>query len=260
MQAYLLMKTDQPCAELALPQGLLEHARSVWIESCKHIRVSALHRDVARVLTLMGLPHTIEQLTEDSLFSVDIALAGTPHSLIGDGSCNLHCLACAFLRSPSVLNLLRAATSSLWKLCCLFCLVLVSLLDGCRDLLLSTTGEKIAVEVDGPHHFTANGQRPLGEMRARHRLLHVRGWSVLSVPYFVWSAQPDDTAHVVFLHQVHAFQLFLSLPILFLDMPILRFFTRYTPVSFFSGWPNVFWKCQPRLSRSTHPNCMLIKH
>ena len=77
MQAYLLMKTDQEGVELPLGEGLLEHAQLVWIESCKNIRVSGLHRDVARVLTSMGLSHTIEQLTHDSLFSVDIALAGT---------------------------------------------------------------------------------------------------------------------------------------------------------------------------------------
>jgi len=77
MQAYLLMKTDQEGVELPLGEGLLEHAQLVWIESCKNIRVSGLHRDVARVLTSMGLSHTIEQLTDDSLFSVDIALAGT---------------------------------------------------------------------------------------------------------------------------------------------------------------------------------------
>lgn len=69
---------------------------------------------------------------------------------------------------------------------------------------MHATGEKIAVEVDGPHHFTANGQRPLGEMRARHRLLEVRGWSVLSVPYFIWSPHTDDAAHMAFLRQVCA--------------------------------------------------------
>ena len=74
------MKTDQPGVAVPLSQGLLEHAQSVWIESCKHIRVSGLHRDVARVLTLMGLTHTIEQLTDDSLFSVDIALTGAAHN------------------------------------------------------------------------------------------------------------------------------------------------------------------------------------
>lgn len=60
------------------------------------------------------------------------------------------------------------------------------------------------MEVDGPHHFTANGQRPLGEMRARHRLLDVRGWSVLSVPHFTWTTHADDAAHIVFLRQVCA--------------------------------------------------------
>ncbi len=76
LQAYLLMKTDQEGVELPLGEGLLEHAQMVGIESCKNIRVSGLHRDVARVLTSMGLSHTIEQLTDDNLFSVDIALAG----------------------------------------------------------------------------------------------------------------------------------------------------------------------------------------
>ena len=63
-------------------------------------------------------------------------------------------------------------------------------------------GEKVAVEVDGPHHFTVNGQKPLGEMCARQRLLDVRGWSVLSVPYFVWTKHADDAAHIIFLRQV----------------------------------------------------------
>ena len=70
------MKIDQKGTELAGPEGLLEHAQKIWIASCKNIRISGLHRDVARVMTAMGLPHTIEQLTEDELFSVDIALEG----------------------------------------------------------------------------------------------------------------------------------------------------------------------------------------
>ena len=64
------------------------------------------------------------------------------------------------------------------------------------------SGERIAVEADGPHHFTANGLQPLGEMRARYRLLDARGWSVLSVPLLTWKAHPDDTAHKLFLQQV----------------------------------------------------------
>ena len=76
MQAYLLMKTDQPSVLLPMETGLLQHAQAVWIQSCKNTRVSGLHREVSRVLEAMDLPHTIEQLTEDNLFSVDIALTG----------------------------------------------------------------------------------------------------------------------------------------------------------------------------------------
>ena len=71
--------------------------------------------------------------------------------------------------------------------------------------MLEHAGERIAVEADGPHHFTCNGLQPLGEMRARYRLLHARGWSVLSVPLLVWKAHPNDTAHQTFLKQVSTY-------------------------------------------------------
>lgn len=38
--------------------------------------MSALHRDVSRVLAEAGVAHAIEALTPDRLFSVDIALPG----------------------------------------------------------------------------------------------------------------------------------------------------------------------------------------
>ena len=47
----------------------------------------------------------------------------------------------------------------------------------------------MAIEVDGPHHFTCNTLMPLGEMRARSRLLESRGWEVISIPFFKWSHQ-----------------------------------------------------------------------
>ena len=70
------MTIDQRGVDLPGPPGLLEHARQVWTESCRKVRISKLHRDVARVMTDMGLAHSLEQLTEDELFSVDIALTG----------------------------------------------------------------------------------------------------------------------------------------------------------------------------------------
>ncbi len=52
-------------------------------------------------------------------------------------------------------------------------------------------GEKIAIEVDGPHHFTANTLQVTGEMLARQKLLNARGWAVISVPFFRWSGKTD---------------------------------------------------------------------
>ncbi|CAL8462328.1 g1861 [Coccomyxa elongata] len=126
-EAYLLMRVDQPDVQLTMPPKLLPAAHHTWLESCKNVRISALHRDVARVLTEYGIPHNIEHVTEDELFSVDIALPD----------------------------------------------------------------EKIAIEVDGPHHFTANTLAVTGEMLARQKLLKARGWAVISVPFFRWSGLTD---------------------------------------------------------------------
>jgi hypothetical protein len=49
---------------------------------------------------------------------------------------------------------------------------------------------KVAIEVDGPSHFTSNTRECLGLTLARRRLLEARGWQVLSVPYFDWAALP----------------------------------------------------------------------
>lgn len=53
----------------------------------------------------------------------------------------------------------------------------------------------IALEVDGPHHFTANTLKPLGEMLARQRLLEARGWTVISVPFYIWSNRTTEYKH-----------------------------------------------------------------
>ena len=75
-QAHLLMMVDKPGADLRMPGGLMEAARRTWLASARNVRVSALHREVSRLLGERGVAHTIEHLTDDQLFSVDIALAG----------------------------------------------------------------------------------------------------------------------------------------------------------------------------------------
>ena len=75
-QAHLLMMVDKPGADLRMPGGLMEAAHRTWLASARNVRVSALHCEVSRLLGERGVPHTIEHLTDDQLFSVDIALAG----------------------------------------------------------------------------------------------------------------------------------------------------------------------------------------
>ena len=54
------------------------------------------------------------------------------------------------------------------------------------------SGAKVAVEADGPSHFSANCDRqglPLGKETAtvlRDRLLQLSGWRVVSVPHWEW--------------------------------------------------------------------------
>ncbi|GIL80038.1 hypothetical protein Vretifemale_9216 [Volvox reticuliferus] len=46
---------------------------------------------------------------------------------------------------------------------------------------------RIAVEVDGPSHFTANTRQPLSPTIYRRRCLEDRGWVVVNVPYWRWN-------------------------------------------------------------------------
>ena len=61
--------------------------------------------------------------------------------------------------------------------------------------------EMIAIEVDGPHHFTANTRQALGEMLARQKLLEARGWTVISIPFYKWSNKNNE-ARQAYLHKV----------------------------------------------------------
>jgi hypothetical protein len=69
----------------------------------------------------------------------------------------------------------------------------------CMTLHLGTAGaapsaaiaracRRVAIEVDGPRHFTANTpHRALGRTLARLRCLELRGVRVVSIPFFEWS-------------------------------------------------------------------------
>ena len=73
-----------------------------------------------------------------------------------------------------------------------------------RPIAMTCAGERIAFEVDGPHHFTANTLAVTGEMLARQKLLRARGWHVISVPFFHWAGRSDE-ARAQWLLQVRTF-------------------------------------------------------
>ncbi|CAM9426356.1 unnamed protein product, partial [Hapterophycus canaliculatus] len=49
---------------------------------------------------------------------------------------------------------------------------------------------KLALEVDGPAHFTKNTAMPLGHMVLKHRTLSKMGWTVVSIPFLEWDPIP----------------------------------------------------------------------
>ena len=58
--------------------------------------------------------------------------------------------------------------------------------DGLFSIDLAITDRRIALEFDGPSHFTTNTLEPLGHTRLRDRLLSAMGWRVVSIPFFDW--------------------------------------------------------------------------
>jgi very-short-patch-repair endonuclease len=59
--------------------------------------------------------------------------------------------------------------------------------DGLFSIDLAITDRRIALEFDGPSHFTTNTLEPLGHTRLRDRLLSAMGWHVVSIPFFDWN-------------------------------------------------------------------------
>ncbi|KAK2080103.1 hypothetical protein QBZ16_002499 [Prototheca wickerhamii] len=127
-QALMLMQVTLPDGDWGLPEDLRLAARNSWLANTKVVTISEFHSEVSRLLLSMGVAHDFEHLTQDRLFSVDIALSN----------------------------------------------------------------EKIALEVDGPHHFTVNTLEPMADMYWRRTLLRARGWRVVSVPFYHWSGTEDE--------------------------------------------------------------------
>ena len=107
---------------ITLPSSMLQVAVQAYREALRKVTVSNGQREVGQSLRRLGIPHELECITADGLFSIDLAI-----------------------------------------------------LD-----------RRIALEFDGPSHFTTNTLEPLGHTRLRDRLLSAMGWCVVSIPFFEW--------------------------------------------------------------------------
>jgi hypothetical protein len=107
---------------VTLPPAMLEVAVKARREEASKVTVSKSQREVGDSLRRLGIPHELEYVTADGLFSIDLAMVD----------------------------------------------------------------RRIAIEFDGPLHFTTNTLEPLGHTRLRNRLLSAMGWHVVCIPFFDW--------------------------------------------------------------------------
>ena len=107
---------------ITLPPSMLQVAVRAYREQARKVTVSNGQREVGESPRSLGIPHELEYITADGLFSIDLAIVD----------------------------------------------------------------RRIAIEFDGPSHFTTNTLEPLGHTRLRDRLLSAMGWHVVCIPFFDW--------------------------------------------------------------------------
>jgi hypothetical protein len=60
------------------------------------------------------------------------------------------------------------------------------------DYVIEWSGQRIAIEVDGPSHFV--GQKPKGATLLKRRQLRHFGWRLVSIPYWEWGELAEVAA------------------------------------------------------------------
>ena len=61
---------------------------------------------------------------------------------------------------------------------------------------IALPNNRIAIEADGPTHFTRNTLRPLGPTLMKWHLLEIAQWAVVSVPFGDWNASQDKRSYL----------------------------------------------------------------
>jgi hypothetical protein len=79
LQSQLAREAGVPLASMpaeqlpTLPEPLHSHAHYMWLTSAVDVHISKLQADVSSALLVAGIPNSMEWLTDDGLFSIDIA-------------------------------------------------------------------------------------------------------------------------------------------------------------------------------------------
>lgn len=84
-QANVVFERYSPHGPLITDPEMLARAEAAWKVGSGKVVISQFHREVSETLTDMGVPHEIEKVTEDGLFSLDIALKGKRVAIEVDG-------------------------------------------------------------------------------------------------------------------------------------------------------------------------------
>ena len=175
-QSYFLLSKDCPEAVKYVPEKFSQYLEEKWnIEKSRSKTSSSRHRAISQTLDLMKVAHRNEY-DED----VDVAIvldedSAWTHTAVADFSC----------------------------------------FDGFDNSINSKLYTKVAVEFDGPHHFTvmastaedleliAYGEkiqpRVLGHTVLKYRLLKKKGWTVVRIPYYEFDKIPFWASMVSFV-------------------------------------------------------------
>ena len=84
-QANAMFENYSPRGAMLTDPNMVELATKAWKVGTSRVVISQFHREVSAALTNMGVPHEIEYVTEDGLFSLDIVLRGKKVAIEVDG-------------------------------------------------------------------------------------------------------------------------------------------------------------------------------
>eukprot|EP00611_Tribonema_gayanum_P017452 TRINITY_DN3012_c0_g2_i1.p2 TRINITY_DN3012_c0_g2~~TRINITY_DN3012_c0_g2_i1.p2 ORF type:complete len:548 (+),score=241.51 TRINITY_DN3012_c0_g2_i1:31-1644(+) len=151
-QVCLVFAERVPEAFRGVDGALLQSARDAWrAEKRREKQSSARHLDVSKCLALMGVEHRNE-----SEHDIDIEVVGVGLRLMSSDTDNNE--------------------------------------DGSAQQASPSEDDhvplRVAIEVDGPGHFTCNSRRSLGHTVLKHRILAQLGWTVVQVPFYHWDRIP----------------------------------------------------------------------